>query len=201
MKDKKLSRFQFHFPGLLGTYQCQTKKQLFFSFCLSFSVFNNLAWLCLLGVTRKSLKGQGIVMLPCRGPQAGGGVTEYALPWRRLSSHSKETFILWQFPGENKPESCFGYYWTSPPEETRMSKAWFCVLYPRQLPRMSSLLVIKCFITKRLLITFRIAFVLIIAQSIEIITRKCILFTHVLKKIFKQLIMFYILFQVRQFWN
>ena len=71
----------------------------FFSFCLSFSVFNNLAWLCLLGVTRKSLKGQGIIMLPCRGPQVGGGVTEYALAWRRLSSHSKETFILQQFPG------------------------------------------------------------------------------------------------------
>ena len=77
-----------------------------------------------------------------------------------------------------------------------------CLRYNRllfALEVMSSLLVIKCFITKRLLITFRIAFVLIIAQSIEIITRKCILFTHVLKKIFKQLIMFYILFQVRQF--
>ena len=40
-------------------------------------------WLGLLGVTRKSQEGQGI--------KAGGRVTEYALPWRRFSFHSKET--------------------------------------------------------------------------------------------------------------
>ena len=48
--------------------------------------------------------GHNSVALPTA--KVGGRVTEYALPWRRLSCHSKETFILRQFPGANKPESC-----------------------------------------------------------------------------------------------
>ena len=41
----------------------------------------------------RSSEGQGIILLPCRLPKVGGRVTEYALPWRRLSCHSMETFI------------------------------------------------------------------------------------------------------------
>ena len=42
----------------------------------------NYSLLGLLGVTRKSPKGQGIIMLPCRQPMAGRRVTEYALTFR-----------------------------------------------------------------------------------------------------------------------
>jgi hypothetical protein len=37
-------------------------------------------WLGLLGVTKKSREGQGIILQPCQWPKAGERVTEYALP-------------------------------------------------------------------------------------------------------------------------